>query len=126
MASRSMTRTALPRRQALSGFDRVVLFFACLVISVAALASLPAASAAQGRPVAIVFPPWISGQEAVARSILAGHLVLRPGRSSFVVVVAPADGDAAPAAKPQGAILMLALAGLAGCLDVVLAEESTS
>lgn len=121
-----MTRMALPRRQALSGFDRVLLSVFCLASSVAALAGLPAASAAQEQPLAIVFPPWISGREAVARSLSAGHLILRPGRSPFIVIAAPADGDAAPAAKPQGAILMLALVGLAGCLDAIPAEGNPS
>jgi hypothetical protein len=124
MASQPVTRTALSRNQALSGFDRVVLSLICLVTGVAALASLPAAAAMPGRPVAILFPPWISEQEAVTRSLVAGHRVLRPGRSSFVVIVAPAD--ATSAAKPQGAVLMLTLAGLAGCLDVALAEENPS
>ena len=88
----------------------------CLVVSFGALASLPRA---QDRtvPVAIVFPPWVAGADAVAASFMAGHRVLRSGRLPSIVVVAPAASAGGTASLPQGAWLSLALAGLAGCLD---------
>lgn len=80
----------------------------------AALASLPHAATGD-EPVAIVFPFWTGRAEAVARSFAAGERVLRTGRLSSVVVVAPRPGAAA--ALPQGAWMSLKLVGLAGCLD---------
>ena len=74
---------------------------------------------------AIVFPPWVSAGEAITRSLSAGYPVLRSGRASFVVIAGPLDGDAL-AGKPEGAMLMLALNGLAGCLDVVAPEQAAS
>ncbi len=119
METRTVIR--LPLRQALSAGERVALCLLFLASIVVAVAALPGASPAQRAPVAIVFPPWITGDEAMARSIDAGHLVLRSGRSAFIVIVA-ADAQAAPAHRPQGAILVLALAGLAGCLDARVTE----
>ncbi len=87
----------------------------CLLVSFGALASLPAAADGT-EPVAIVFPPWTDGAEAVALSFAAGHRVLRSGRLSAVVVVAPTLSGQAPS-LPQGAWFSVVLAGLAGCLD---------
>ena len=111
------SRTVIRRSgsQVLSACERAALGFMFVASIVVALAALPGTSPALRTPVAIVFPPWISGAEAVARSIAAGHLVLRSGRSAFVVIAATAGAEAG---RPQGAVLVLALSGLAGCLDV--------
>lgn len=119
METRTVIR--LPLRQKLSAGERVALCLMFLASIVGAVAALPGASPAKRTPVAIVFPPWITGDEAVTRSIDAGHLVLRSGRSAFIVIVA-ADADTASAHRPQGAILVLVLAGLAGCLDARATE----
>lgn len=81
----------------------------------AALASLPGAVAGPPAPLAAIFPPWISGDEAVARTLATGARILRQGAVPFVVVLAPEIAEA-PAARPSGAILMLRLDGLAGCI----------
>ena len=83
-----------------------------LLVGAGALASLP--HAAGDEPVAIVFPFWMESAEAVARSFAAGDRVLRTGRLSSIVVVAPRPPSVS---LPQGAWLSLKLAGLAGCLD---------
>ena len=88
----------------------------CLLVSLGALASLPRASDGTV-PVAIVFPPWFGGAEAIASSFAAGHRVLRSGRFSAIVIVAPTLNGKAPA-LPEGAWFSLVLAGLAGCLDI--------
>lgn len=97
----------------------------CLLVSFAALASLSHASGGDA-PVAIVFPPWIAGSEAVALSFAAGHRVLRSGRLSAIVVVAPAaSGDKAPS-LPGRAWFAMALTGLAGCLDAAGGAKTSS
>lgn len=96
----------------------------CLLVSVGALASLPRATDGTA-PVAIVFPPWVDGAEAVVRSFAAGHRVLRSGRFSAIVVVAPTLNGQAPA-LPKGAWFSLVLAGLAGCLDSPAGTEALS
>ena len=116
----------VPPRQALSAGERAGLCLMFLASIVVAVAALPGAAPAQGTPVAIVFPPWVSGEDAVARSLSAGYPVLRSGRSAFVVIAAPVEADGARAVRPQGAILVLGLAGLAGCLDARVTEAALS
>ncbi|KRE18194.1 hypothetical protein ASE63_03205 [Bosea sp. Root381] len=112
------------RGATLSGRERAALALACLASIIVPLLALPGASLAQPAPLAIVFPPWVSGEEAIARSLSAGHRVLRPGRTASIVVVAPADSMAPE--RPGGAIMVLALAGLAGCLDAAVSGRAAS
>lgn len=86
-----------------------------------ALASLPGPVAGRPAPLAAVFPPWVVGEEAVARSLATGARVLRQGTVPFVVVLAPET-----TARPVGALLMLRLDGLAGCIISPEAEASRS
>lgn len=112
------------REEKLSFFDGFLVACICLIVSFGALASLPRAQ--DGRvPVAIVFPPWVAGSDAVALSFAAGHQVLRSGRLSSVVVVAPAALASEVPPLPKGAWFSLALAGLAGCLDAADGTEAS-
>lgn len=122
MESTTITRSS--RGTTLSRRARAALALACLASIVLPLLALPGASLAQPAPLAVVFPPWVSGDEAIARSLSAGHRVLRSGRSASIVIVAPAD--AAAPERPIGAIMVLALAGLAGCLDIALPRRAAS
>ena len=72
---------------------------------------MPGPVAGAPAPLAAIFPPWISGREAVARSLAAGGRILRQGAVPFVVVLAPETAE-----RPAGALLMLRLDGLAGCI----------
>jgi hypothetical protein len=83
------------------------------------LASLPGAVAGPSIPLAAIFPPWVSGEDAVARSLATGARILRQGSVPFIVVLAPET-----AARPSGALLMLRLDGLAGCIISPEAEAS--
>lgn len=114
--------SACAERLSLGGRLFVGLF--CLLVSFGAFASLPRAIDGTA-PVAIVFPPWIDGTEAVARSFAAGHRVLRSGRFTAIVVVAPTPNGQAPS-LPEGAWFSLVLAGLAGCLDIPGRTEALS
>ncbi|CAN7316648.1 hypothetical protein LJR090_002364 [Bosea sp. LjRoot90] len=87
------------------------------------LASLPGPIAGPAVPLAVIFPPWVSGEEAVARSLATGARLLRQGAMPFVVVLAPEAGIV-PAARPVGAMLMLRLDGLAGCIISSEAEAN--
>lgn len=86
-----------------------------------ALASLPGPVAGPPAPLAAVFPPWVGGEEAVVRSLATGARILRQGAVPFVVVLAPET-----TARPAGALLMLRLDGLAGCIISPGAEASRS
>lgn len=99
------------------GLHGLVVVLVLLMVSAAALFSLPRASQVEAEPVAILFPPWVSRADAIARSFATGHRVLRSGRWPSIVVVAPGTGAALTRQKPPGAMLVVALAGLAGCLD---------
>lgn len=85
----------------------------------AAIASLPGPVAGPAAPLAVIFPPWVSGEEAVTRSLATGARLLRQGAVPFVVVLAPEA-----AVRPAGAVLMLRLDGLAGCIISSEAEAS--
>jgi len=89
----------------------------------AALASLPGPVAGPAVPLAVIFPPWVSGGEAVTRSLATGARLLRQGAVPFVVILAP-DAATMPAARPAGAMLVLRLDGLAGCIISSEAEAS--
>ncbi len=115
MLSTSPAELDAARVERLSPVGGFVVGVMCLLVSFGALASLPRAVDGTA-PVAIVFPPWTDGAEAIARSFAAGHRVLRSGRLSVIVVVAPTLNGQAPA-LPKGAWFSLVLAGLAGCLD---------
>lgn len=108
----------------LSGRARVALALACLGSIVVPLLALPGAHSASPTPLAIVFPPWVSREDAIARSLSAGHRVLRSGRTAAIVIVAPAE--AAAPGRPAGAMMVLALSGLAGCLDAAVAGQAVS
>lgn len=86
-----------------------------------ALASLPGPVAGPPVPLAAVFPPWVGSDEAVARSLATGARILRQGTVPFIVVLAPET-----TARPAGALLMLRLDGLAGCIISPEAEASRS
>ncbi|MGX1788009.1 hypothetical protein ACWIGM_14765 [Bosea sp. NPDC055332] len=85
-----------------------------------ALASLPGPVSGPSAPLAAIFPPWISGEDAVARSLAAGGRILRQGAVPFVVVLAPETAE-----RPVGALLVLRLDGLAGCIISPEAEASS-
>lgn len=91
-----------------------------------ALAALPGAQTQiGGTPAVIVFAPWVTAEDAASRTLSAGHRVLRSGRFVSIVIAAPAPGQALSAARPQGAILLVALGGLAGCLDAVASQAAS-
>ena len=125
MPSTSLAKSGAPREERLSPAGAFLVGLTCVLVSFAALASLPGGEGA-AEPVAIVFPPWIGNSEAVALSFAAGHQVLRAGRLPSIVVVAPAATGSEAAPLPKGAWLSLALAGLAGCLDAAGAVKAAT
>ena len=124
MPSISPAEPAAARAERLSPGGGLLVGLVCLLVSFGALASLPRPTDGT-EPVASVFPPWTEGAEAVALSFAAGHRVLRSGRLSAVVIVAPTLNGQAPS-LPKGAWFSLVLAGLAGCLDSPGRTEASS
>ncbi len=124
MPSTSPAERDAARAERLSPAGGLFVGLVCLLVSFGAFASLPGATDGT-EPVAIVFPPWTDGAEAVALSFAAGHRVLRSGRLSSIVVIAPTPNGQAPS-LPAGAWFSLVLAGLAGCLDNPGRTEASS
>ncbi len=124
MPSTSSAEPGAARAERLSPVGGFVVGLVCLLVSLGALVSLPRATDGTV-PVAIVFPPWTDGAEAIARSFAAGHRVLRSGRLPAIVVVAPTPGGQTRS-LPRGAWFSLVLAGLAGCLDIPGRTEKLS
>lgn len=121
MSSNRPAESGARREERLSPASGLLVGVICLLVSFAALASLPGGEGV-AEPMAIVFPPWVDGSEAVALSFAAGHRVLRSGRLPSIVVVAPPASGRGP--LPEGAWLSLSLAGLAGCLDASGSEKA--
>ena len=112
-----------PSRQHRQWRDIGLIAGLALCSGLAALGSLPGPVGGTAAPLAVIFPPWVSAEEAVARSLATGARLLRQGAVPFVVVLAP-EAAAVPAARPAGAMLMLRLDGLAGCIISSKTEAS--
>ncbi|KFC75482.1 hypothetical protein FG93_00502 [Bosea sp. LC85] len=106
--------------------DALIVAIALVAVSLAAALSLPRGADFAAPSRAIVFSPWTSEQDALAMTLAAGHRVLRSGISRFIVITAPSVDPGIKQVKPQGALLMLALSGLAGCLDAPAPAEASS
>ncbi|MFN3671343.1 MAG: hypothetical protein ACK4VM_05475 [Bosea sp. (in: a-proteobacteria)] len=104
-----------------SWFERLAVISACLLITLAAIATYPGAPA-KAAPLALVFAPWLDRQTVVERGIAAGYRVLRTGTLDTILVVAAPEAAPAPP-LPDGAWFALAIDGLAGCLDVSTADS---
>lgn len=87
------------------------MLFSCIGL----VAALPGADASHSGPVAAVFAPWVSADEALARGVAAGRRVLRAGSWPFVILLASEPEDATTAERPRGAWFVLRLDGLRGC-----------
>jgi len=124
MKSRSMNPCS--PREAMSGRERVAVGAVSVASLLAALLALPGEASAGREPLAIVFPPWVSGDEAITRSLSAGYSLLRPGRAPFVVIAAPSGPGQPRAAMPQGALILLTLGGISGCLDAPVADRGAT
>ncbi len=113
-------------REAMSGRERAGVGAVSVVSLLAALLALPGQASAGREPLVIVFPPWVSGDEAVTRSLSAGYSLLRRGRTPFVVIAAPSDPGQPRSAMPRGALILLTLSGISGCLDAPVADRAAS
>ncbi|MGO4667122.1 hypothetical protein [Bosea sp. 2RAB26] len=106
--------------------DALIIVIALVAVSLAAALSLPRGSDDAAPSRAIVFSPWTSERDALAMTMAAGHRVLRSGIAHFIVITAPSVDPGVKQAKPKGALLMLALSGLAGCLDARSSADASS
>lgn len=88
-----------------------LVLFSCIGL----VAALPGAGASEPGPVAAVFAPWVSADEALRRGIAAGGRVLRPGSWPFVILLASEPEDGTADERPHGAWFVLRLDGLRGC-----------
>jgi hypothetical protein len=95
--------------------DRVVLtsFAAACAVTIAALA-LPTPRA--GEQVALVYPPWTSGFEALSRAAASGARLVRTGRYPFIVIADAPSAEEIRQLAESGAMATLGAAGLGGCI----------
>jgi hypothetical protein len=82
-------------------------------VGTAGLSLLP--SDAVDAPIAAVFPPWWSAERSFAAAASGGAIV-REGAWSNILVVKPADGDAASRLYAAGAWLLVDPKALDACL----------
>ena len=87
-----------------------------MALAVASLLVVGASSlgAAPGGPIAVLFPPWWSGTQAMLAAA-AGGLPVRFGAVRFIVVLVPDMPDAARLLHRAGAWLLLDPRVLGGC-----------
>jgi hypothetical protein len=74
--------------------------------------------------VAVVFAPWTSQEDALARAVEAGGRFIRYGAFPFVVVVMPETADYLSRISRDGALLVADPRALAACLPFVAADKS--
>jgi hypothetical protein len=74
--------------------------------------------------VAVVFAPWTSQEDALARAVEAGGRFVRYGAFPFVVVVMPETADYLSRISRDGALLVADPRALAACLPFVSADKS--
>ena len=93
-----------------------MLICALLLLScIGLVAALPSSDASGVAPVAAVFAPWVSADEALRRGLASGRRVLRHGAWPFVILLASGTEQGGPAGRPSGAWFVLRLDGLRGC-----------
>ena len=96
-----------------------------LVIGAGAIGSLYAGARIGLKPVdpasgvAIIFAPWTSGEQALARSVGAGGRFVRYGGYPFIAVVVPEAPDYASRILSAGALFVVDPRVLAACLTAV-------
>jgi hypothetical protein len=86
-----------------------------------AAASVLAMAALQAQPrdrtrVAVIFAPWTSAGQAIARVAQAGGRIVRPGLIDAIVVVQGDDADLADRLHAAGAWAVVDPAAWGGCL----------
>ena len=65
---------------------------------------------------ALIYPPWTSGSEALARASASDMDLVGFGRYPFIVIVAPRSSGPVSHGRRDGAMLTLAANGFGGCL----------
>jgi hypothetical protein len=66
--------------------------------------------------VAVIFAPWTSAEQAIARVAQAGGRIVRPGLIDAIVVVQGDDADLADRLHAAGAWAVVDPASWGGCL----------
>ena len=95
------------------------------IIAVAAVVSLYAAARLGLAPrepdngVAVIFAPWISQEQAVARAARPGGRLVRMGGLPFIVVVTPDGPDYTARVLADGAMLVVDPKAIAACLPLL-------
>ena len=74
--------------------------------------------------VAVVFAPWTSPEDALARAVEAGGRFVRYGAFPFIVVIMPETADYLSRISSDGALLVADPRALAACLPAVPADKS--
>ena len=91
----------------------VLFHLASALIMVALLATVPDPSGA----VALIYPPFMTAEDAMLRTAAAGGQPLRSGNFGWIVVVMPETGDSGLAARARagGAVAVLNPMIAGGC-----------
>jgi hypothetical protein len=98
---------------------------ACLALaSLYAVASVGLAPRDPAAGVAVVFAPWTSQEDALARGVAAGGRFVRYGAFPFVVVIVPEAADYQSRIRRDGALLLADPQALAACPPLVPADKS--
>jgi hypothetical protein len=74
--------------------------------------------------VAVVFAPWTSPEDALARAVEAGGRFVRYGAFPFIVVIMPETADYLSRISRDGALLVADPQALAACLPSAPADKS--
>jgi hypothetical protein len=99
--------------------------FGAAIIGSAAIGSLYASASIGLKPrdpasgVAVIFAPWTTSEQTLARSVDAGGRFVRYGGYRFIAVVVPEAQDYTSRIRSAGALLIVDPQALAACLGAV-------
>jgi hypothetical protein len=96
---------------------------ALAVMSLATIAVMKFAPGQPGEPIAALFMPDVSPDDAFRRVVSAGGYVLRPGGVPSMIIARSSDPEFTAALYRMGAVLVADANGARGCPDPSLGES---
>ena len=96
---------------------------ALAVFSLATIAAMKLTPGTPGEPVAALFMPGVSADDAFRRVVSAGGYVLRPGGLPSMIIARSGNPEFASALYQMGAVLVADANGARGCPDSTTGDD---
>jgi len=96
---------------------------ALALMSLATIAAMKLTPGQPGEPIAALFMPNVSPDDAFRRVVSAGGTVLRPGGLPSMIIARSRDPDFTTALYQMGAVLVADANGARGCPEPTIGES---